>query len=106
MKCPKCGGKLLVKDSRPAADGSIVKRKRICSVCGEEYFSTESFNDIDKPEEIRLLYEKIEKLEKKLSGKTDRATKSCVDCLYSDECDEDDQINAKKEHYWCWAKGA
>ena len=32
MKCPKCGGKMSVVDTRPSIDGSV-RRRRKCGSC-------------------------------------------------------------------------
>lgn len=34
MKCPECGERLLVTDSRAAYDQTILRRRRECSGCG------------------------------------------------------------------------
>lgn len=42
MRCPFCGGTdTQVKDSRPAEDGSVTRRRRECSGCGARFSSVE-----------------------------------------------------------------
>ncbi|MHC5307229.1 transcriptional regulator NrdR [Bartonella sp. LJL80] len=42
MRCPYCQSEdTQVKDSRPAEDGSVIRRRRICSVCGGRFTTFE-----------------------------------------------------------------
>ena len=42
MKCPFCGNEdTQVKDSRPAEDGSAIRRRRLCGACGARFTTFE-----------------------------------------------------------------
>ena len=42
MRCPYCQSEdTQVKDSRPAEDGSVIRRRRICPVCGGRFTTFE-----------------------------------------------------------------
>ncbi len=42
MRCPFCQSEdTQVKDSRPAEDGSVIRRRRVCSVCGGRFTTFE-----------------------------------------------------------------
>lgn len=42
MRCPFCGGDDTgVKDSRPADDGSAIRRRRFCGGCGQRFTTIE-----------------------------------------------------------------
>ena len=42
MRCPFCGGDDTgVKDSRPADDGSAIRRRRFCGGCGQRFTTVE-----------------------------------------------------------------
>ena len=42
MLCPFCGSEdTQVKDSRPAEDGSAIRRRRLCGVCGARFTTFE-----------------------------------------------------------------
>lgn len=42
MKCPHCGAAdTRVVDSRPAEDGNVLRRRRLCDNCGERYTTHE-----------------------------------------------------------------
>lgn len=42
MRCPYCQSEdTQVKDSRPTEDGSVIRRRRICSVCGGRFTTFE-----------------------------------------------------------------
>ncbi|WP_343314388.1 transcriptional regulator NrdR [Brucella sp. BE17] len=42
MRCPYCQSEdTQVKDSRPAEDGSAIRRRRVCSVCGGRFTTFE-----------------------------------------------------------------
>jgi len=42
MRCPYCQSEdTQVKDSRPAEDGAVIRRRRICSVCGGRFTTFE-----------------------------------------------------------------
>ena len=42
MLCPFCGSEdTLVKDSRPAEDGSAIRRRRLCGACGARFTTFE-----------------------------------------------------------------
>jgi len=42
MRCPFCGHEDTgVKDSRPAEDGSAIRRRRACSACGQRFSTIE-----------------------------------------------------------------
>ena len=42
MKCPFCGNDdTQVKDSRPSEDGTSIKRRRSCPVCGQRFTTVE-----------------------------------------------------------------
>jgi transcriptional repressor NrdR len=42
MRCPFCGHEDTgVKDSRPAEDGSAIRRRRACSACGQRFTTIE-----------------------------------------------------------------
>ncbi|HQT39821.1 MAG TPA: transcriptional regulator NrdR [Acidocella sp.] len=42
MRCPFCGeADTQVKDSRPTEDGSAIRRRRFCSVCGQRFTTIE-----------------------------------------------------------------
>ena len=42
MRCPFCGHEDTgVKDSRPAEDGSSIRRRRACSACGQRFTTIE-----------------------------------------------------------------
>lgn len=49
MNCRKCGGHLYTKDNVNVKDenGKIVEilRRRVCNVCGEAFFTSESFTN-------------------------------------------------------------
>jgi len=43
MRCPYCQSEdTQVKDSRPAEDGAVIRRRRVCSVCGGRFTTFES----------------------------------------------------------------
>src|SRR3954451_2278588 len=42
MRCPFCGHEdTQVKDSRPADDGSAIRRRRLCGNCGQRFTTVE-----------------------------------------------------------------
>lgn len=42
MRCPFCGeADTQVKDSRPADDGSAIRRRRFCAACGQRFTTVE-----------------------------------------------------------------
>jgi transcriptional repressor NrdR len=42
MNCPFCGGlDTQVKDSRPAEDGSAIRRRRFCTACSQRFTTVE-----------------------------------------------------------------
>lgn len=42
MRCPFCGSpETQVKDSRPAEDNAVIRRRRICSDCGQRFTTFE-----------------------------------------------------------------
>ena len=42
MKCPHCGAPdSQVKDSRPAEDGAVIRRRRVCNACGQRFTTFE-----------------------------------------------------------------
>ena len=42
MKCPQCrDGETQVRDSRPVAEGSIIRRRRLCFACGVRFTTYE-----------------------------------------------------------------
>ena len=42
MKCPHCGAPdSQVKDSRPAEDGAVIRRRRVCGACGQRFTTFE-----------------------------------------------------------------
>ena len=42
MRCPFCGDEdTQVKDSRPAEDNSVIRRRRFCNACGERFTTFE-----------------------------------------------------------------
>lgn len=42
MRCPFCGeSDTQVKDSRPAEDASAIRRRRLCSTCGQRFTTVE-----------------------------------------------------------------
>jgi len=42
MRCPFCGHEdTQVKDSRPADDGAAIRRRRLCSNCGQRFTTVE-----------------------------------------------------------------
>ena len=42
MRCPFCGAEdTQVKDSRPADDGTSIRRRRVCNGCGERFTTFE-----------------------------------------------------------------
>ncbi|MDR6431336.1 transcriptional regulator NrdR [Brucella pseudogrignonensis] len=42
MRCPYCQSEdTQVKDSRPAEDGAVIRRRRVCSVCGGRFTTFE-----------------------------------------------------------------
>ena len=42
MRCPFCGSEdTQVKDSRPADDGTSIRRRRVCNGCGERFTTFE-----------------------------------------------------------------
>ena len=42
MRCPYCQSEdTQVKDSRPAEDGAVIRRRRICTVCGGRFTTFE-----------------------------------------------------------------
>mgnify|MGYP006967774299 CR=1 FL=1 len=43
VRCPKCGEASSVKDSRPATESNMVRRRRSCNVCEHEW-GTYEFN--------------------------------------------------------------
>ena len=43
MKCPNCGAAdTKVVDSRPFEDGNVIRRRRVCSECGNKFFTYET----------------------------------------------------------------
>lgn len=48
MKCPFCGqiGAKVI-DSRPADDGSFIRRRRVCDSCGERFTTYETVQNIE-----------------------------------------------------------
>ena len=43
MKCPNCGtADTKVVDSRPFEDGVVIRRRRVCPVCGNKFFTYET----------------------------------------------------------------
>ena len=43
MKCPNCGvPDTKVVDSRPFEDGVVIRRRRVCSACGNKFFTYET----------------------------------------------------------------
>lgn len=50
MICPKCGGKLIVLDSRPDEKNNRVRRRKQCEQCGERIttieFDTKNMGDV------------------------------------------------------------
>ncbi|MBQ7445547.1 MAG: transcriptional repressor NrdR [Clostridia bacterium] len=48
MKCPYCGNvDDKVVDSRSSEDGSYIRRRRLCSACGERYTTFETVESIE-----------------------------------------------------------
>ena len=45
MRCPECGGKVIVKDTRKAGDE--VLRKRQCLTCGAKVYTYEAIDETD-----------------------------------------------------------
>lgn len=43
MNCPKCGGKTSVIDSRPSAEGSVIRRRRSCDACQDRFTTFEVY---------------------------------------------------------------
>ena len=42
MRCPHCGAPdSQVKDSRPAEDGAVIRRRRVCGACGQRFTTFE-----------------------------------------------------------------
>ncbi|RXF74746.1 transcriptional regulator NrdR [Hansschlegelia zhihuaiae] len=42
MRCPHCGAPdSQVKDSRPAEEGAVIRRRRVCGVCGQRFTTFE-----------------------------------------------------------------
>jgi transcriptional repressor NrdR len=42
MRCPFCGNEdTQVKDSRPTEDGAAIRRRRVCSACGQRFTTFE-----------------------------------------------------------------
>jgi len=42
MRCPYCQSEdTQVKDSRPAEDGAVIRRRRVCSICGGRFTTFE-----------------------------------------------------------------
>lgn len=73
MKCPKCGGKTVVFDSRPR-DGTIWRRRK-CTDCGYRYSSYEM------PLTEKARYEKAEAIydrTKKAIEKAQKAMKNVI----------------------------
>ena len=49
MRCPYCQSEdTQVKDSRPAEDGAVIRRRRVCSVCGGRFTTFERVQLRDK----------------------------------------------------------
>ena len=47
MKCPYCGNPdTKVIDSRPAEDGSSIRRRRACDICGKRFTTYEKIETI------------------------------------------------------------
>ena len=46
MKCPYCNPDTRVIDSRPAEDGSSIRRRRSCDVCGKRFTTYEKVETI------------------------------------------------------------
>ena len=42
MLCPKCNGKTRVVDNVKDHENEAVYRKRLCTVCGHEFFTSET----------------------------------------------------------------
>lgn len=42
MICPQCHGETIVKDSRPAAHGLVIRRRRLCKVCNIRFTTFET----------------------------------------------------------------
>ena len=67
MRCPFCGEEnTKVIDSRPAEDGSSIRRRRLCDKCGRRFTTYEKIETIPllvvKKDESRVPYER-EKIE-------------------------------------------
>lgn len=45
MKCPLCGKDSQVVESRPSEDGSTIRRRRMCKVCGHRFTTYERLED-------------------------------------------------------------
>lgn len=42
MRCPQCGAPdSQVKDSRPAEEGAVIRRRRVCGACGQRFTTFE-----------------------------------------------------------------
>lgn len=46
--CPECGGKTIVRDNAMDKDSNELFRKRMCTACGHEFFTTEFVVDNDE----------------------------------------------------------
>ena len=43
MKCPNCGtSETKVVDSRPFEDGTCIRRRRVCTECGNKFYTYET----------------------------------------------------------------
>ncbi|MCI8401716.1 MAG: transcriptional repressor NrdR [Lachnospiraceae bacterium] len=64
MRCPFCGEEnTRVIDSRPAEDGSSIRRRRLCDACGRRFTTYEKVETIPllvvKKDNTRVPYERI-----------------------------------------------
>lgn len=46
MQCPKCGKNSRVLDTRTAEKGNAIRRRRICTTCGQRFTTFEKIEDM------------------------------------------------------------
>ena len=46
MQCPKCGKNSRVLDTRTAEKGNAIRRRRICTACGQRFTTFEKIEDM------------------------------------------------------------
>ena len=119
MKCPYCGNPdTKVIDSRPAEDGSSIRRRRACDICGKRFTTYEKIETIpliiikkDNNREqysrqkiengiIRACYKRpvpTEKIQQAVDAKADKGGKAPSGDVSDDGDDADELLSAAVE---------